>query len=124
VARRPLEQSEVVPLLLAELRSAPELWAQKGYLARAVSLPPDAPALDDGIQPLAHVVDADGPDRVAVTVELDERERVHPVVYVRRGGEVADHVLAPHPVHAFDSAEHAAALDALVSPLMKVAARA
>ena len=36
--RRELDRNEVVPYLLAELARAPELWVQKGYLARVLSV--------------------------------------------------------------------------------------
>ncbi|MEX2211797.1 MAG: NAD(P)-binding domain-containing protein [Gaiellaceae bacterium] len=96
--RRPVD--DLVSFLAAELAGAPELWAQKGYLARVVGL--DGP-FDDGIQPLEHFVDAAGPDAVAVTVEMDAEGEIFPVVYVRRGGAIREVELEPDPLNAFDS---------------------
>ncbi len=55
------------PTCSQELTTAPELWAQKSYLARAVHGRRDV----SDIVPLAHFVDAAGPDAVAVAVEMD-----------------------------------------------------
>ena len=41
-----------------------------------------------------------------------------PVVYVRRGGRIAEHVLPPHPLYAFDSEEHRRELEARLRPLL------
>jgi thioredoxin reductase len=98
--RPAVDAGEVVPLLLREASRAPELWIQKGYLARVLSVD-ESGVRDDGILPLTHFVD-DGPDEgAAVTVELDSRGTIHPVVYVRREGAVVEHELAPHPLHDY-----------------------
>jgi thioredoxin reductase len=109
--KRPsLPRDRVVPFLLAELARAPELWIQKGYLARVVSL--DGDVRDEGVLPLEDFVDSGGPDAVAAAIELDARATIVPVVYVRRGGRVTEHVLPPHPLYAFDSEEHRRELEA------------
>ena len=112
-----LERDDVVPFLLAELDRAPELWIQKGYLGRAVSLGPDG-ILDESIVPLARFVDEAGPDAVAVSVETDGEGQIVPVLYVRAGGRVDEHVLAPNPLHAFDGPEQRAELEARLRPLL------
>src|SRR5204863_6145609 len=100
LARPAVEPDEVVPLLLREASRAPELWIQKGYLARVLSAG-ESGVRDEGVLPLTHFVDH-GPDEgVAVTVELDSRGTLHPVVYIRRAGTVAEHVLDPHPLHDY-----------------------
>ena len=116
--RPTLRRDEVVPFLVAELARAPELWIQKGYLARAVCFDSDG-IYDDGIVPLAHFVDASGPDAVAAAVEVDADGKIVPVLYVRRAGRVDEHPLAPHPLHAFDSAEHEAELASRLQPLLR-----
>ena len=115
--RPQLEPDEVAPLLLAELARAPELWIQKGYLGRAVSLGSDG-IHDEGIVPLARFVDDAGPDAVAASVETDADGRIVPVLYVRSGGRLDEHVLAPHPLHDFDGAEHQAELEGRLKPLL------
>ena len=100
-----VDADEVVPLLLREASRAPELWIQKGYLARVLSAD-ESGVRDEGILPLTHFVD-DGPDEgVAVTVELDSRGTIHPVVYVRRGGAVLEHALDPHPLHDYTGEDY------------------
>jgi thioredoxin reductase len=111
--RRQFSRDEVVPFLLGELARAPELWIQKGYLARVVET--QGVCRDGGIVPLADHVDRDGGDSVAVTIEYAAGGAVTPVVYVRRAGRLAEHALPTDPLHRFDTTEHHQALAALVS---------
>jgi thioredoxin reductase len=106
VPRATVAPVDVVPLLLAEASRAPELWIQKGYLARVLAVASSG-FRDEGILPLTHFGD-DGPDEgVAISVEVDPRGTIHPVLYVRRGGAVAEHALAPHTLHEFTGDEYA-----------------
>ena len=67
---RPLvEPDRLVPHLLRELATAPELWIQKGYLCRIVNRAEDG-LRDDGILPLQVFVDEPGPDACAIAVEM------------------------------------------------------
>jgi thioredoxin reductase len=100
--------------LLDELARAPELWIQKGYLARVVEAV--GGYRDGGVVPLADYVDSDAGDSFAVTVEYAADGAVTPVVYVRRGGRLSEHALPPHPVHRFDTADHRRELEAIVAP--------
>jgi thioredoxin reductase len=110
-------RDELVPLLLKELSCAPELWIQKNFLARAVSVS-DQGLRDDGIVPLEHFLDAGGDDAVAAAIEMNPRAVIHPALYVRRGGRVTEHELAPHPVHAYDGADYRRELEAIVKRLL------
>ena len=99
--RERVDPARLVPYLLEEVSSAPELWAQKSYLARAVAA--------DGtseIVPLAAFVDESGPDAVAVAVEMDADGDVYPAVYVRRGGEIAERLLPPNQLNDFRGPEY------------------
>jgi thioredoxin reductase len=118
IESRRLDADQVVPLLLRELTRAPELWNQQSYLARVVTFDPETGILDEGIQPLQHFVDSSGPDAVAVTVETDERNDIHPAVYVRRGGISDDHVLDGGLLHDFETEEHARQLERLLQGLL------
>jgi hypothetical protein len=118
LARRPLEVDEVVPYLLEELAHAPELWTQKGYLARVVGVDEADGFRDEGIVPLADFVDREGGDACAVAVEYDADGTIIPVVYVRRGGRLVEHHLPRHPLHAFHTDEHRQQVAACVAPLM------
>jgi thioredoxin reductase len=118
VPRPSLAPDAVVPFLLSEVSRAAELWNQRSYLARVVTLEREAGIMDDGIVPLAHFVDASGPDAVAVVLETDQAGDHHPAVYVRRGGRVSEHVLASDPLHNFETQEHRAQLTALLDGLL------
>ncbi len=109
-----LKPSDVVPYLLSEVSSAGELWNQRSYLARVLSVSKDDGIRDEGIQPLAHFVDALGPDSVAVVLETDGQGDHHPAIYVRRGGRVSEHVLAGDPMLSFQSADHRAQLTSIL----------
>lgn len=95
--RAALRPREVVPYLLSEATRAPELLNQKAYLCRVVSFDPGQGITDEGILPLAHFVDAPGPNAVAIVVETDASGTHHPAVYLRRGGRVSEHSLPPDP---------------------------
>ena len=116
--RPSLDPRTVVSFLLDELAHAPELWIQKGYLARAVSFDERAGICDDGIVPLAHFVDSPGPPSVAVSVQVDEEGTIVPVVYARRAGRVAEHVLPEHPLRQFDGPDQRRALESMLAPLL------
>jgi thioredoxin reductase len=116
--RRRLQPDEVVPFLLDELSQAPELWAQKGYLARTVSFDPDRGIVDGGIVPLAHFVDEGGPHAVAVTVEMSIDSVIYPAAYLRRGARITERELSGELLHRFQDAQHARELKELLSGLV------
>ena len=109
-ARTPV--GEVVPFLLRELTAAPELWVQKGYLCRVVSAE-DGSYLDEGVVPLSSFLDAAGPDALAATVEVDEAGKIIPMLDVRRGGDVLEHQLEPHPLHEYEGERYRNELTAI-----------
>jgi len=110
--RKPVD--DVVTFLLRELSVAPELWVQKGYLCRVVSSAGGA-YVDDGVQPVAHFLDAPGPDAFGATVEVDEDGTILPTLYVRRSGEIREHQLAPHPLHDYEGEAYRNQLAGIVS---------
>ena len=94
---------------------APELWNQKSYLARAVSLDGGAGIRDEGIVPLADFVDTEGPAAAAIAVETDDTGNIHPAVYVRAAGKPAvETLLNSHPLHDFRSAENRSQLSSVI----------
>ena len=105
---------DVVPFLLRELTSAPELWVQKGYLCRVVSAS-DGSHVDEGVVPLASFLDSTGPDAYAASVEVDEAGKIMPMLYVRRSGEVREHPFEPHPLHEYEGEPYRRHLSGLVS---------
>jgi thioredoxin reductase len=96
----------LVDTLVEMLASGAELWHQRAYLARVVSADPAAGLRDEGIVPLAHVLDAGGPDAIIVTLEADGRGSIYPVLYTRIGGAIVEHALDSHPLHDFATPEH------------------
>ena len=115
--RRPIPWAEVVPFLLGEASGGPELWNQQSYLARVVTVDLEHGAIDTGIQPLAHFVDSGGPNGVAITVETDGDGEIHPAVYLRIAGDVAETTLEPNAMQDFTTPEHHAALGGLLDSL-------
>ena len=118
--RPSLAADEVVPFLLDELVRGPELAIQKGYLTHAVSVDGSAGIRDEGIMPLEHFVDGGGSgrDAAAVSVEMGADGAIHPAVYIRRGGEIEEHALDPHPTRAFDGDGYRRAVGRLLAPLL------
>jgi hypothetical protein len=115
--RRPrLERDTLIPFLLRELSCAPELWIQKNFLVRVVSMTEDG-LRDEGIVPLEHFLDADG-DAVAAAIEMDPRAIIYPAVYVRRRGRIEEIELPPHPLHAFEGAGYRQELESRLKPFL------
>jgi thioredoxin reductase len=103
--------------LLAEATRAPELWHQKAYLASVVSLDPAAGPRNEGIVPLSHFLDSDGPDAVAMTMEADGTGAIFPVLYVRRDGQSEEHALDPDPLHDYEGSTYRRAVSQILERL-------
>lgn len=118
--RRPMKAEELVPFLLAEVSHGPELWHQRSYLARVVSVDADHGINDEGFVPLAHFVDAhDEPDAIAITLESNGKDDPYPAIYIRHDGSVTEpQLMAPHPLLDFESAECHRQLTAFLSDLL------
>jgi hypothetical protein len=86
-----------------ELAEAPDLFHQRGYLARVLAADPAGGWRDDGVQPLAHVLDTDGPDLVAFTLDSDGSGAIYPVLFARHGGITTEHVVDPDPLGRYDT---------------------
>jgi hypothetical protein len=112
-----LEPADVAPLLADELNDGPELAIQKGYLARAVRADGDRGLRDEGVLPLEVFVDAKY-DGAAATLEFDDEERICPVLYVRSGGVLQEHMLPRHPLRRYDGPEYREAIAAALAPLL------
>jgi thioredoxin reductase len=109
-----VERADLVPLLLRELSCAPELWIQKTFLGRVVSVSEDG-VRDEGILPLEHFLDAGGADAVCAAIEMNPRAVIYPALYVRKGGRITEHELRSHPVHAFRGTEYAREVEAILA---------
>jgi thioredoxin reductase len=115
---RPVAEAEVVDYLLSELSSAPELWHQKSYLARALLLQADGRLSDTGIVPLSAFIDAAGPDGLAVAIETNAHGDTYPAIYRRQRGMISEHLLDPNPIHDYRTDEHRRALAGVLEPLL------
>jgi hypothetical protein len=103
---RPQLALEAVPGFLAtELAEAPELFHQRGYLARVLTADPDGGMRDEGVQPLTHVLDAGGPDAIAATLEADGSGAIYPVLYTRIGSKVVEQTIDPDPLLRYDTTD-------------------
>jgi thioredoxin reductase len=102
---RPIVAPDAVATFLAtELAESPELFHQRGYLARVLTADGSGGLRDDGIQPLAYVLDdADGPDAMVASLEADGTGAIYPVVYSRRGGKVVERAIDPDPLLRYDT---------------------
>jgi hypothetical protein len=102
-------KEDVVPYLVSELTSGPELWTQKGYLARAMF--PDGTT---DIVPLAHFLDNCERGSIAATMEMNAEGEIYPVVYGRQREEIEEHVFPPHPLHDYGGDEYRRELQSLL----------
>ncbi len=98
-----LAPDAVAGFVATELAEAPELFHQRGYLARVLTADPAGGVRDDGVQPLAHVLDAGGPDALAATLEADGTGAIYPVLYTRIGGKIVEQAVEPDPLMRFDT---------------------
>jgi thioredoxin reductase len=113
--RAAIAPERLIDYLLEEATRAPELWNQKSYLARAVSLDPSDGLRDAGIVPLADFVDTEGAAAVAIAVETDSAGDIHPAVYIRQANRPAvETLLHSHPLHDFRGGENRARLAELL----------
>ena len=104
-----LARDEIAPFLLSQLRSGPEIWTQKGYLARAVY--PDG---STHILPLAHFLDHCEQGSIAVTIEMNPQGEIYPVSYLRAGEEIDERPLPPNHLNDFGGPEYQRALESFL----------
>jgi hypothetical protein len=117
-------EADVMGLLLREATCAPELWHQKAYLSRVLSVSAGDGIRDEGILPLVHALDAMDREVIAMTVEADGTGAIYPVVYVHREGRTTEHALPGHPLLDFATADHRAALAGALGSILPSYARA
>ncbi|HEX2647050.1 MAG TPA: NAD(P)-binding domain-containing protein [Candidatus Dormibacteraeota bacterium] len=115
---RGMKAAEVVPFLLQEASHGPELWHQRSYLARVVTIDADEGISDRGTQPLAHFVDSPGKDAVAVALEANGKDDPYPAIYLRARGPVKEHLLPSHPLLDFTGEEYQNDLASWLQPLL------
>lgn len=111
--RHELRAADVIPYLLGEMTRAPELWLQRSYLARVLSIGPDG-ILNRGVSPLEQFIDQPGEDAIAMVIELNKKGDNYPVVYVRRGGALSEHVVSGDTLQNFETEGHARELASIL----------
>lgn len=115
-----VDGTKAVDYLLEQATWESALWSQQSNLARALTFE-QGEVRDAGIVPLMEFVDADPadgiPDAVAIAVETDREENTQPAVYVRRRGDVTEHVFDPVWLHDFRTDENRARLGELIAGL-------
>ena len=116
--RPSVDANGLVDAIASELAEAPELWHQRAYLARVYTIDPDAGLVDDGVQPLSHVLAAGGDDAIAVTLEADGTGAIYPVLYTRRNGEIDERNLDPDPLLRYDTPDVRRAISQIVRELI------
>jgi thioredoxin reductase len=98
-----LSPDAAATFVATEIAEASELFHQRGYLARVLTADAAGGLRDDGVQPLAHILDAGGPDALAATLEADGSGAIYPVVYTRIGGRITEQAIEPDPLMRFDT---------------------
>jgi len=96
---------DVAGFVATELADSPELFHQRGYLARVLTADASGGFRDDGVQPLAHVLDSGGSDALVATLEADGSGAIYPVVYTRIKGKVVEQVIEPDPLMRYDTTD-------------------
>lgn len=114
IERREIGTADIVEHLLERATHSPELWNQRSYLAYEIQVA-NGRGRVHGIVPLAHFVDADEPDAIAVAIETDAEGDIHPAVYIRRTGHVEEHLLPSSVLHTYETGEHRALLHGLLA---------
>lgn len=100
-----IDPAALVDRLVEEATCSPELWHQKAYLAWVASVGDDGAWHDDGIQPLAHLLDAPGPDSLILTIEANGDGSIYPVVYLRTAGGTEERAIEADPLLDFGGPE-------------------
>ncbi len=118
VPRPEIAAAEVLPFLLDELTHGPEIWHQRSYLARVLTVDPSAGIHDEGMMPLAHFLDAGPPNAVAATLEADGTSAIYPAIYLRRGGVVSEHLMTPHPLLDYETEDARQQLGEILSAVI------
>jgi hypothetical protein len=124
--RPAIEPSGLAETLVRYLSLSPELWHQRAYLARVISLDAADGPRDEGFVPLAAFVDGTGDDgqrdALALTLEADGSGAIYPVVYARRGGSLEEHTFEPDLLLRYDTPDMLKRLGEIVAPFSLSAA--
>lgn len=116
---RALTAGTLVDAIVSDLATAPELWHQRAYLAKVISLDPTAGIADAGVVPLAAFVDGVGDDgngdALAITLEADGTGAIYPVLYLRRAGKVDERPIEADALLRFDTPATRTGIEAILA---------
>ncbi len=110
-----LARSAAVELVARELTTSAELFHQRGYLARTLSVDTSGGLRDEGTRPLTDVLDDVGPAALAVTLEADGSGSIRPALFTRVGGAIGEHLL--DPADRYDGPDARSAIAAVLERL-------
>jgi thioredoxin reductase len=117
--RETIKPETIVDRLLDELSGAPgagaDIFHQRSYLVRVISLASSGVA-DDGIMPLSHFLDVEGPDAIAATLEANAAGQIYPALYVRQNGAIKEHLLEPDPLLEYRKDDYRKATESALKP--------
>jgi thioredoxin reductase len=117
--RPAIAPADLLPMLLAELTRGPEVWHQRSYLARTISVDAQGLIRDEGIEPLSHYLDdTAGPDGLAATLEADGTGAIYPCIYLRRSGQVEERLMTPHPLLDYETPDARRQLGEILGELL------
>jgi thioredoxin reductase len=116
-ARPLLSRDAAIDLASRELTTSAELFHQRGYLARVLSVDASGGLRDDGTQPLTHFLDTAGPDALGVTLEADGSGSIRPALFTKIGGAIGEHILDVDPRARYDGPEALAAITSVMGRL-------
>ena len=111
--RTTIDSAQLGALVLRVASRSAGLMSQKGYLAQVIAKG-DGDLIDLGLQPLAAFLDGDGP-ALAVTIEAGPDRPIQPVVYLRQGAKVSEHLIDAHPLNDYESDDHSAQVDSILA---------
>ena len=111
-----LAPDAVAGFVSTELAESPELFHQRGYLARVVTADPAGGVRDAGVQPLTSFLDGGGEDALAATLEADGSGAIYPVMYTRIDGE---QVIEPDPLMRYDTLDARRVIEDLVRRVVR-----
>jgi thioredoxin reductase len=121
--RVPMKAGSIVDRLLDELTGVAghgaDIFHQRSYLVRVISLGASGVA-DEGIQPLSHFLDVEGPNAIAATLEANASGQIYPALYLRQDGAIKEHLIDPDPLLDYRTSDCQAAMSAILKPLLGV----
>ncbi len=100
------------------LSRSPELFHQRGYLARVFIPDGSGGLVEAGTQPLAYALDAPTSVSLSVTLEADGSGAIYPVLYARRGATTVERLLDPDVTLRYDGPDARRVIGEIVDSIL------